>query len=100
MNAWIIQAIVGAGVWAVANAVYADMKLNGRHGMRRFFAFLLGMPTTVALCLVLPEGRPRVVQPPADDEAALLEEIRRARALGRGGREKGTDGTEGMDPGA
>lgn len=80
MGLGLIQAAAGAVVWAVANAVYFDMKRKGMRGFRRFLAFWFGVPTTWGMLFLVPEGRVARVEPPPDDEASLLAEVRRDRA--------------------
>ncbi len=80
MGLGLIEAVVGAALWAVANAVYFDMKRKGRRGFRRFLAFWFGTPTTWGLFFLMPEGQAPQIPPPRDDEAGLLAEIRRDRA--------------------
>ena len=80
MGLGFIEAIAVGALWAVANAVYFDMKRKGTRGFRRFVAFWSGTPTTWGLFFLMPEGQVADIKPPPDDEAALLAEIRRDRA--------------------
>jgi hypothetical protein len=90
MFGFFLKALVGAIVWALANVVYYDLKRRGVRSFGRFAAFWVGNPTTWITFFVVPEGRQRSLEAPADDEAALLAEIRRDRAL-RGGNEKASE---------
>ena len=77
-----LEVIIGAIVWTIANVVYLDLKRKGVHGFTRFAAFWLGTPTTWITLFAVPEGRrPTFENTPDDDGSALLEEIRRDRAL-------------------
>jgi hypothetical protein len=79
-----LEAIIGAFVWAAANYLYADMKRKGKRGLSRFFLFWMGTPTNWLWFFLVKEGsEPEEVEAP-DDADALLEEIRRERALGSG----------------
>ena len=80
MGLGLLQAIAGGALWALANAVYFDMKRKGTRGFRRFLAFWFGTPTTWATFFLVPEGSMDLVKPPPDDEIALLTEIRQDRA--------------------
>ncbi len=80
MGLGLIEAVVGAALWAVANAVYFDMKRKGRRGFRRLLAFYFGMPATWGIFFFMPEGQAPRIEPPRDDEAGLLAEIRKDRA--------------------
>jgi len=77
----LVRGITGALVWLVANVVYLDKRRRGRRGIARFFAFWLGLPATFITLVVLREGDEDLVRPPADDEDALLREVRQDRAL-------------------
>lgn len=73
-----LQTIIAAIVWAVANVVYIDMRRKGLHGFTRFAAFWAGTPTTwISLFTLQPPAQPRFE---AEDDDALLEEIRRDRS--------------------
>ncbi len=77
-----LQAIIGAIVWGVANIVYLDMKRKGLRGFTRFAAFWAGTPTTWITFFTVREGKTPTFQPLVDDDDAwLLAEIRRDRAL-------------------
>lgn len=77
-----LEIIIGAIVWAIANAVYFDLKRNGAHGFTRLVAFWLGTPTTWIALFAVSEGRtPTFDDTPDDDGSELLREIRRDRAL-------------------
>ena len=76
----LVQSVIAGVVWIVANAVYLDMKRKGKGGFTRFAAFWAGLPTTLLAFVVVPEGhRPAFETPRPDDDAALLEAIRRDR---------------------
>lgn len=72
---------VGAIVWAFANVVYIDMRRKGIRGFGRFAAFWVGNPTTWISLFVVKEGQVALVEPPPDDDARLLREIRVDREL-------------------
>jgi hypothetical protein len=77
----LIQALLGAIVWSVANVVYVDMKRKGLRGFTRFAAFWAGTPTTWITFFAVPEGSVPTFHPPeADEEQRLLEAIRHDRA--------------------
>jgi hypothetical protein len=95
MGLGLIEAAAGAVVWALANAVYFDMKRKGTRGFRRFLAFWFGVPTTWAMLLLVPEGRIARVHPPLDDEASLLAEVRKDRARRIASGEERDEGSEG-----
>ncbi len=76
-----IQWVTGGVLWAVANVVYFDRKRKGIRGFTRFIAFWAGTPTTWITFFALPEGHVDLVEPPPDDEQALLREVRHDRAL-------------------
>ena len=76
----LVAAVVGLMVWVVANVVYANQVRVGKRGFRRFLAFWLGFPATFFSLLVLDEGSQPALEPPPDDEEALLREVRRDRA--------------------
>ncbi len=86
-----VEQLVGLVVWLVALAVYVDARRRGRHGFTRLVAFWVGFPATWISLLVVREGSQPDIEPPPDDEVALLEEIRRERKSGRLPR-------EGMEP--
>ncbi len=79
-----LKTVVTMVVWALANLVYVEMKRKGKKGFQRVLAFFFGLPTTWLAFFLLDEGAQLELAPPPDDEAALLREIRRDRAL-RGG---------------
>jgi hypothetical protein len=93
-----LQWAVTAIVWALANVVYIDMRRKGVRGFGRFAAFWVGFPATWASLLVVREGRAATIEPPEDDEAALLREVRLDRRARLGsGRAEGSGGTPGAD---
>jgi hypothetical protein len=73
--------LIAGFVWVLANIAYLDMKRKGRRGFSRFCAFWLGMPTTFLMLLVVKEDLHREFPLSHDDADALLDEIRRDRAL-------------------
>jgi hypothetical protein len=82
---YFLQMLLGAIVWLVANVVYVDLKRKGIHGFTRFAAFWAGTPTTWISFFAVGEGGVAKFDAPADDDGlALLEEIRRDRALRSG----------------
>jgi len=82
----LLREIAGLVVWLVANAVYLDSVRRGRRGFKRFLAFWMGLPATFLCKLLVTEGSQPDLQPPPDDEDALLEDVRRSRALEPGER--------------
>jgi len=80
----LLRAAAGVLVSVVANLVYFDLRRRGRRGWTRFFSFWLGTPVTWLTFFVLKEGSQPALEPPADDEEALLREIREDRALRAG----------------
>jgi len=75
-----LETVAGAVLWALANAVYVDMKRKGTRGFRRFLAFWFGTPTTWLTFFIMREGTAPRIEAPPDDEAGLLSEVRRDRA--------------------
>jgi len=76
-----LEAIVTVVVSAVSNMVYLDLKRKGIHGFTRFLAFWMGNPWTWVTFFVVPEGTQQVFEPPPDDDARVLQEVRRDRLL-------------------
>jgi len=93
-----VEHLVGLVVWLVSIVVYVDARRRGRHGFTRLVAFWLGFPATWISLLVVGEGSQPDILPPPDDEAALLEEIRRDREAGRALKEGPEPPTDGGDP--
>lgn len=92
----LLQSVIGAAVWLIANAVYLDLRRKGVRGFTRFAAFWAGTPTTWISFFVVREGsHPAVVPMEVIDDEALFAEVRRDRAL-RDGRATG-DGHERID---
>jgi len=86
-----LQWAVGAIVWALANAVYVDMRRRGVRGFGRFAAFWVGFPVSFLWMALVKEGRPLPIEPPGDDVDELLLEVRRDREARRlGGRSDDT----------
>jgi hypothetical protein len=80
-----LETAVAAIVWLVANVVYIDLKRKGVRGFTRFAAFWVGTPTTWISLFAIHEGdTPTFAPSPDDEDAVLLAEVRRDRAL-RGG---------------
>jgi len=77
----LIEWLVGAAVWAVANFVYLDRKRRGLRGASRFLGFWFGTPTTWVTFFMVPEGSVDSLERPPDDEAALFREVRHDRKL-------------------
>jgi hypothetical protein len=91
-----LQWSVGAIVWALANAVYVDMRRKGVRGFGRFAAFWVGFPVSFLWMALVKEGRPLPIEAPDDDVDELLLEVRRDReARRRGGR---SDDARTVDP--
>lgn len=84
MSGYLFEALAGFLVWLVANVVYLDMVRGGTRGFWRFLAFWFGAPTTFLTLIFVKEGSRLTVEPPPDDEDALLAEIRRDRRLRAG----------------
>jgi hypothetical protein len=76
---FMLEATVTAVVWAVSNLVYLDLRRKGIHGFTRFLAFWMGTPTTWVSLFLVREGTQVVVEPPPDDEALLMSEVRQDR---------------------
>ena len=87
----ILKGLIATLVWAIANIVYLDMKEKGKRGFTRFCAFWAGTPTTWLILFFVKEGQPREMLSPQDDADALLEEIRRDRAITGGGGQTSQD---------
>lgn len=76
----LLQQLVGAALWLLANAVYYDMRRKGQRNFGRFAAFWVGTPTTWITFFAVREGRQPTFDA-IDDEALLFAEVRRDRAL-------------------
>jgi hypothetical protein len=76
-----IEEVVTAAVWAVSNVVYFDLRRKGVRGFSRLLAFWMGNPWTWLSFFVVKEGSQPTFEPPPDDEALLLQEVRRDRLL-------------------
>lgn len=81
-----LEPLVGAIVWIAANVIYVDLRKKGRR-RGRFISFFAGYPGTLVSMFVVREGTDPRIEPPPDDEATLLREIRADRGL-RGGNER------------
>ena len=82
----LMNALIGALVWLVANVVYVEMKRKGLHGFTRFAAFWVGTPTTWITLFAVRDGKRERYEVDDDDGAALLADIRRDRSLRPGER--------------
>ena len=91
-----LEELVGTLVWLAANGLYIDLKRKGRPGIPRAIFFWMGTPATWLWFFIVPEGKKKKELPPADDAQALLEEIRRDKALrkARGEPERALDSGE------
>ena len=67
--------------WAVGNLVYLDLRRKGIHGFTRFIAFWMGNPWTWLSFFLVQEGTQQVCEAPPDDDALLLQEVRKDRLL-------------------
>ncbi len=76
-----LGAAVTAVSWAVGNLVYLDLRRKGIHGFTRFIAFWMGNPWTWLSFFLVQEGTQQVFEAPPDDDALLLQEVRRDRLL-------------------
>ena len=78
----ILEATVTAVVWAVSNLVYLDLRRKGIRGFSRFLCVLDGHANDVGVlfswCRM---GSRPTFEPPPDNEALLLQEVRRDRLL-------------------
>lgn len=77
----LIQQLVAAVVWLVANGIYIDARRKGTRGLHRFLAFWMGLPVTWVWLFTVRDGSQPAIAPPPDDEDSLLAEVRRDRAL-------------------
>ena len=80
-----LKALIGAIVWSVANVVYIDLRRKGVHGFTRLAAFWAGTPTTWISLFAVREGKQPTFNAHDDDDGGLLAEVRRDRALRKGG---------------
>jgi hypothetical protein len=76
-----VEEVVAAAVWAVSNFVYFDLRRKGVRGFSRLLAFWMGNPMTWVSFFVVQEGSQPTFEPPPDDEALLLQEVRQDRLL-------------------
>lgn len=79
-----LRELIGALVWMAANGLYIDLRRKGRPGIPRVIFFWMGVPATWIWLFLVPEGKGKKKLPPADDVQAILEEIRRDKALRSG----------------
>ncbi len=86
-----LEELVGALVWLAANGLYIDLKRKGRPGIPRLIFFWMGTPATWLWFFLVPEGKKKAKLPPVDDAQAILEEIRKDKAL-RGSPERADRG--------
>lgn len=76
-----LETVIGAIVWTFANVLYVDLRRKGaRKG--RILSFWVGYPGTLISLFVVREGRTPQIEPPEDDEAALMREILADRSGG------------------
>jgi len=75
----VIGSVVGVLVWLLANVVYADKRRRSVRGFARLVAFWLGLPVSVLTMVFVGEGSQPTLEPPPDDDDALLAEVRRDR---------------------
>lgn len=80
----IVHEIISLAVWVVANVVYLDSVRRGRGGFRRLVAFWMGVPGTVLSKILVKEGSQPDLRPSPEADEALLDEVRRSRAVGPG----------------
>ncbi len=73
-----LESLAAAVVSVVSNVTYYQRRRTGRGGVGRIVAFWCGVPFTWLTLFLVPVGAPEV-EPPPDDEDALLDEIRRVR---------------------
>jgi hypothetical protein len=73
--------VVTAAVWAVSNVICFDLRRKGVRGFRQILALWRGNPWTRLSFFVVKEGSQSTFEPPPDDEALLLQEVRRDRLL-------------------
>ena len=76
-----LEELVGTLVWLAANGLYIDLKRKGRPGIPRLIFFWMGTPATWLWFFLVPEGKKKVKLPQLDDAQAILEEIRKDKAL-------------------
>jgi hypothetical protein len=82
----IVNAIIGAIVWGVANVVYVDLRRKGIHSFTRFAAFWVGTPTTWISLFAVRVRPPETFSVEDDGGEHLMAAIRRDRALRPGER--------------
>ncbi len=77
-----LEGILGALVWLMANLAYGAYVRDGERGFRRFAAFCLGFPLTLCSAFVIPRRRSitKSRRDEFEEEQELLLEIRRDRA--------------------
>lgn len=92
-----IDGLVGAIIWALANGLYIDLRRKGKGGFGRIVLFWMGLPLTWLWLFLVKEGSAPVLMEPPDDADAILAEIRRERRLGPGGG-AASEGEEGPPP--
>jgi len=71
----LIRGVVTFLVWALANAVYVDMRRKGARGFARLVAFCVGLPLSL-VSLILIRREHHHLAPPPDDHESLLREVR------------------------
>jgi len=77
----VFEGFIGSVIWALANALYIDLKRKGRRGFSRIVLFWMGLPLTFLWLFLVREGSVPVLGETPDDADALLEEIRKDRRL-------------------
>lgn len=89
-----LQWLVGAIVWAFANAVFIEMRRKNVAGFAGVAAFFVGMPLTLITLFVVKERQAALFEPPKDDDEQLLRDVivdRERRRLAPKGEVAGKD---------
>ena len=76
-----LEGIIGSIIWAVANALYVDLRRKGRGGFSRIVLFWMGIPLTWLWLVLVTEGSAPVLEEAPDDADEILAEIQRDRRL-------------------
>ncbi len=69
---------VGSLISILASFMYYGFRRSGERGFGRLATFWMGFPATLVIAMVVPAAQPLLRV--ADDEEALLREVRRDRA--------------------